>query len=90
MAILTYINNIYICYSNGIAVHYKRGSFTAWETISTGLVLKVNHVIGCGYMRSEDNVGTVYFTHNGQRLPGSLNDVNAGLWPVVHLQKKVC
>jgi len=80
-----------LCFSNGIAVHYKRGGFTTWQTITTGLVLKTSHVIGCGYTRSEENVdkGSVYFTHNGQRLPGCLNDVRAGLWPVVHLQKKV-
>lgn len=72
-------------------MHYRRGGFTFWETTNTGIALTSNHVIGCSYTRSEENVdkGSVYFTHNGQRLPGLLNGVGAGLWPVVHLQKKV-
>jgi len=89
MRIMTQWQHISYVFSNGIAVHYKRGGFTAWETFSTGLTLQPNHVIGCGYTKSDDNKGTVYFTHNGQRLHGCLNDVSAGLWPVVHLQRKV-
>ncbi|XP_031557373.1 probable E3 ubiquitin-protein ligase HECTD4, partial [Actinia tenebrosa] len=79
-----------VLHDNGIAVHYKRGGFTNWETTNTGLTIQNTHVIGCSYTRSEDDVdhGSVYFTHDGQRLPGVLHGVRAGLWPVVHLQRK--
>ena len=33
--------------------------------------------------------GLVYFTFNGKRLPATLEDVAGGMWPVVHIQKKV-
>ena len=33
--------------------------------------------------------GRVYFTHNGRRQGAVMDDVNGGMWPVVHLQKKV-
>ena len=32
--------------------------------------------------------GRVYFTHNGRRQLGVMDDVSGGMWPVVHLQKK--
>lgn len=34
--------------------------------------------------------GRVYFTYCGQRLAPYLEDVAGGMWPVVHIQKKVC
>ncbi len=34
--------------------------------------------------------GVVYFTFNGKRLAATLEDVAGGMWPVVHIQKKVC
>ncbi|XP_048583049.1 probable E3 ubiquitin-protein ligase HECTD4 isoform X2 [Nematostella vectensis] len=79
-----------VLHDNGIAVHYTEGGFTAWQTINTEVSLLKGHVIGCGYSRtdSRSDTGLVYFTHNGQRLHGSLGNVSAGLWPVVHLQKK--
>ena len=48
-------------------------------------------MIGCGYTRSEHNLdkGMVYFTCNGTRLTEVLDGVSAGLWPVIHIQKKV-
>ena len=34
--------------------------------------------------------GSVYFTHNGRKLQHTIDDVaGAGMWPVVHIQKKV-
>ena len=53
--------------------------------------MKEKDVIGCGYKRAEDQAdkGTVYFTCNGERLAESLDGVQSGLWPVLHIQKKV-
>lgn len=53
--------------------------------------MKVNDIIGCGYKRAEDQLdkGLAYFTCNGERLAESLDGVQSGLWPVIHIQKKV-
>ena len=53
--------------------------------------MKENDVIGCGFKRGEDQPGksSVYFTYNGDRIAEELQGVQAGLWPVVHIQKKV-
>lgn len=54
-------------------------------------------VAGIGWERSEGTPpppgqpakGRVYFTYCGQRLLPFLEDVSGGMWPVVHIQKKV-
>lgn len=53
--------------------------------------MKENDIIGCGYKRAEDqsDKGLAYFTCNGERLAESLDGVQSGLWPVIHIQKKV-
>jgi hypothetical protein len=59
--------------------------------------MREHDVIGCGWERLdpteiEDNsrvTGRVYFTRNGKRLAEVLDGVSAGLFPVVHIQKKV-
>ena len=53
--------------------------------------MKENDVIGCGYKRGEDqsDKGLVYFTYNGDRLEQDLEGAQSGLWPVIHIQKKV-
>ena len=53
--------------------------------------MKENDIIGCGYKKAEDqsDKGLVYFTCNGVRLADSLDGVESGLWPVIHIQKKV-
>ena len=33
--------------------------------------------------------GTVYFTYNGRKLRSVIHNVAGGMWPVVHIQKKV-
>ena len=54
------------------------------------MVLNINS-IGCGYKRAEDQAdrGMVYFTCNGERLAEGVDGVQTGLWPVLHIQKKV-
>ena len=53
--------------------------------------MKENDIIGCGYKMAEDHSdkGLAYFTYNGQRLEENLDGVQAGLWPVIHIHKKV-
>lgn len=54
-------------------------------------------VAGIGWERSEGTPpppgqapkGRVYFTYCGQRLSPILEDVAGGMWPLVHIQKKV-
>ena len=59
--------------------------------MSLNIVMKENDIIGCGYKRGEDqsDKGMVYFTYNGSRLAEGLDGVQCGLYPVIHIQKKV-
>ena len=77
--------------SNGRAVLYRTGGLLHWKTVSQNVVMKENDVIGCGYKKAEDesDKGLVYFTCNGNRLAEDLDGVRSGLWPVIHIQKKV-
>lgn len=58
---------------------------------------KTGDVAGIGWERSEGTPpppgqapkGRVYFTYCGQRLSPILEDVAGGMWPLVHIQKKV-
>jgi len=83
--------SILICTSNGRAVLYRTGGLLHWKTVSLNIVMKENDVIGCGYKRGEDqsDKGLVYFTYNGDRLEQDLEGAQSGLWPVIHIQKKV-
>ena len=78
-------------FSNGRAVLYRTGGLLHWKTVSLNIIMKENDVIGCGFERNEDQSanGLVYFTCNGDRLAGDLDGVQSGLWPVIHIQKKV-
>lgn len=80
-----------ICNSNGRAVLYRAGGLLQWKTVSLNIVMKENDIIGCGYKKAEDHSdkGLAYFTYNGQRLAENLDGVQSGLWPVIHIQKKV-
>jgi hypothetical protein len=63
----------------------------------TILLLPIGDVAGIGWERSEGTPpppgqapkGRVYFTYCGQRLSPILEDVAGGMWPLVHIQKKV-
>ncbi|XP_068681108.1 probable E3 ubiquitin-protein ligase HECTD4 isoform X3 [Montipora foliosa] len=87
-----WINPVGSCllHSNGRAVLYRTGGLLQWKTVSLNIVMKENDVIGCGFKKGEDQPGkaSVYFTYNGDRLAEELEGVQAGLWPVVHIQKK--
>lgn len=52
----------------------------------------VGDVLGMGWMRAAGtpSVGVVFITHNGTKLDTEIEGVRANLWPVIHLQKKVC
>lgn len=53
--------------------------------------MKENDVIGCGFKGGDDQSGkaSVFFTYNGDKIAEELDGVQAGLWPVLHIQKKV-
>lgn len=59
--------------------------------------INIGDVAGIGWERSEGTPpppgqapkGRVYFTYCGQRLSPTLEDVAGGMWPLVHIQKKV-
>ena len=61
------------------------------------LGLGTGDIAGIGWERVGDSAllpgqtvkGLVYFTYNGRKLPATLDDVSGGMWPVVHIQKKV-
>lgn len=63
----------------------------------TILFLLTGDVAGIGWERSEGtppppgqvSKGRVYFTYCGHRLSPFLEDVAGGMWPLVHIQKKV-
>ena len=64
--------------------------------MTLNLAMREHDVIGCGWERQEGEfdgdtrvLGRVYFTRNGQRLTEVLDGVSPGLYPVVHIQKKV-
>uniref|UniRef100_T1J2Q6 HECT domain-containing protein n=1 Tax=Strigamia maritima TaxID=126957 RepID=T1J2Q6_STRMM len=84
-------------HNNGRAVHYNGSSLLQWKSIRLDITLSPGDICGCGWERTGDSSefpsqqvkGTVFFTHNGQRLPSLLDDVSGGLYPVVHIQKKL-
>ena len=58
--------------------------------------MREHDVIGCGWERLDSEsegesrvLGRVYFTRNGKRLAEVLDGIPTGLFPVVHIQKKV-
>lgn len=63
----------------------------------TCVCINAGDVAGIGWERSEGTPpppgqapkGRVYFTYCGQRLSPILEDVAGGMWPLVHIQKKV-
>ena len=84
-------------FSNGRAVHYNGSSLLQWKSVRLDCNLNSGDVAGVGWERQGDSAplpgqtmkGLVYFTHNGRRLVATLDDVAGGMWPVVHIQRKV-
>lgn len=83
--------------SNGRAVHYNGSSLLQWKSVRLNITLGPGDVVGCGWEKYADGrsgnanemKGIVFFTFNGMRLPAVLEDVLGGMWPIVHIQKKV-
>lgn len=83
--------------SNGRVVHYNGSSLLQWKSVRLDLSLNAGDIAGIGWERVGDGVllpgqtvkGIVYFTYNGRKLTGTLDDVAGGMWPAVHIQKKV-
>ncbi|XP_071946536.1 probable E3 ubiquitin-protein ligase HECTD4 isoform X2 [Antedon mediterranea] len=80
-------------HNNGRAVHYNGSSLLQWRSVRLDITLKGGDVAGIGWEKDKTSVrgsekGRVFFTYNGRRLATSLEDVAAGLYPVVHIQKK--
>lgn len=81
-------------HSTGRAIRYVSGDPLSWKSVTFNLSMREHDIIGCGWeaMDREENttgVGTAFFTHNGKRLSEVLEGVERGLFPVVHIQKKV-
>ena len=81
-------------FSNGKAVHYNGASLLQWRSVRMDITLGLGDIAGIGWERTGTNTATpkgqVFFTYNGQKLPNTIDDVNGGMFPVVHIQKKVC
>ena len=62
-----------------------------WNKINTGHLLKAGDVVGCGWLKEDTptNKGVVYFTVNGIHLEQTFKDSPTGLYPFIHVQKKV-
>lgn len=83
--------------SNGKAVHYNGASLLQWRSVRLDVALNAGDVAGIGWERTGESPvqgqtprGRVYFTYNGRRLNAYMDDVSGGMFPVVHIQKKVC
>lgn len=84
-------------YSNGKAVHYNGASLLQWRSVRLDVTLNAGDVAGIGWERTGESPvqgqtprGRVYFTYNGRRLNAYMDDVSGCMFPVVHIQKKVC
>ena len=77
-------------------MHYEDGDPLSWSSVALNLSMREHDVIGCGWEglgpteETSDATGRVYFTRNGKRLAEVLDGISTGLFPVVHIQKKVC
>lgn len=60
-----------------------------WDKISMDSGLVNGDVIGCGWFSDKEG-SLVFFTKNGQRHPTQFRNTPVGMYPFVHLQKKVC
>ena len=78
-------------------MHYNGSSLLLWKSVRLDVTLNSGDTAGIGWQRQGDTPpllgqtvkGVVYFTHNGRKLPATIDDVAGGMWPVVHIQKKV-
>jgi E3 ubiquitin-protein ligase HECTD4 len=78
-----------LLHSTGRAYVYGSGVLDR-RSFSFDIRMKTGDVLGMGWMRQAGtpSVGNVFITLNGNKLEGEIDDVQANLWPIVHLQKK--
>ena len=79
-------------------MHYSGASLLQWKSLRLDVTLNVGDVAGIGWERDGEGgshahgqqaKGRVFLTYNGRRLSATLDGVAGGMWPVVHVQKKV-
>ena len=83
-------------FSNGKAVHYNGASLLQWRSVRLDVTLNAGDIAGIGWEKTGDTIvqgqiprGRVYFTYRGRLLSAHMEDVAGGMFPVVHIQKKV-
>ena len=76
-------------------MHYNGASLLQWRSVRLDVVVNAGDVAGIGWEKTSDASagqppkGQVYFTLGGRRLSPTLSDVSGGMYPIVHIQKKV-
>ena len=62
-----------------------------WSKHNLDAPLKTGDIVGCAWIRGDQGggAGVMYYTLNGAKLDHVFNKVPPGLYPFVHLQKKV-
>ena len=62
-----------------------------WNKINADHLIKAGDVVGCGWLKegTSTNKGVVCFTFNSVRLEQTFKDSPTGLYPFIHVQKKV-
>lgn len=83
-------------FSNGKSVHYNGASLLQWRSVRLDVTLNAGDIAGIGWERTDESPvqgqtpkGRVYFTYRGRLLSSNMEDVSGGMFPVVHVQKKV-
>ena len=87
---------IFCIFSNGKSVHYNGASLLQWRSVRLDVTLNAGDIAGIGWERTGESPpqgqtpkGRVYFTYRGRLLSAYMEDVSGGMFPVVHIQKKV-
>ena len=78
-------------FSSGRGFQVRGVDRMQWSKINTDCLIKNGDIVGCGWIKEDTPTarGVVYFTVNGNRLEQSFKDCPSGLYPFVHVQKKV-
>ena len=84
----TYPVGSVVFHSTGKVVHYNGPSLLHWRSLRFDSGLQPGDCLGIGWEKGVGSHGTVFFTLNGRRMDQALEQVTAGLYPVVHIQRK--
>jgi len=80
-------------FSNGRACQVNGDNILEWNKFRLRHSIKTNDFVGCGWIKTsaegEPSMGKVYFTRNGERCSNEFAGVPGGLFPFLHIQKKV-